>query len=274
MTGGPSDQPGWRPRLVVVDADGTIADEHGIVPLAVVEALKSIDSAGIPVVLDTGRAWLSARLILDQLGLEHQYCVCSNGAMVVTYPPLEVLHTVSFDPGPIAAAIADHPSVVMAVEDFGQGYCVSRPFPPGAYELHGRTSVVGLGEVASRPVPRVILSDPGASRADFDVLVAGLDLRGLTSFRSGDTWIDIVANGADKAQGLAIVAKRIGVDPGDVLAFGDSYNDMALLEWSGRGVALGDAPKEVRAAADVVTAGFDDGGVVSELNRWFPHLIS
>ncbi len=54
-----------------------------------------------------------------------------------------------------------------------------------------------------------------------------------------------------------------------MLAFGDGRNDIEMLRWAGRGVAIGDAPPEVRAAADDVTPLFADGGPVAELRRWF-----
>ena len=54
-----------------------------------------------------------------------------------------------------------------------------------------------------------------------------------------------------------------------MLAFGDGRNDIEMLRWAGRGVAIGDAPAEVRSAADAVTDTFADGGPVAELRRWF-----
>ena len=54
-----------------------------------------------------------------------------------------------------------------------------------------------------------------------------------------------------------------------MLAVGDGRNDVEMLEWAGRGVAMGQAPAEVHAAADAVTGTFDEGGVVTELRRWF-----
>jgi hydroxymethylpyrimidine pyrophosphatase-like HAD family hydrolase len=54
-----------------------------------------------------------------------------------------------------------------------------------------------------------------------------------------------------------------------VLAFGDGRNDIEMLRWAGRGVAIGDAPEDVQQAADVVTDTFADGGPVAELFHWF-----
>ena len=55
----------------------------------------------------------------------------------------------------------------------------------------------------------------------------------------------------------------------DVLAIGDGRNDIEMLRWAGRGLAIGDAPDEVKAAANDVTARFTDGGPIAELRRYF-----
>ncbi len=55
-----------------------------------------------------------------------------------------------------------------------------------------------------------------------------------------------------------------------MLAIGDGRNDIEMLRWAGRGVAMGQAVEEVREAADAVTGTVYDDGVVVELARWFP----
>jgi hydroxymethylpyrimidine pyrophosphatase-like HAD family hydrolase len=260
----------WRPKLVAVDADGTIADQTGDVPAAIAAQLRAIDAVQVPVVLVTGRSWLSAKLVLDQLGIPQRYCVCNNGGTVMVYPSAAVLAEYTFDPAPLVAAVARHPRAIIAAEDFGVGYRLSRPFPPGAYELHGRLTVVSLDELASQPVTRLILRDPTATADQFATWVASLDLSGLNHWLGGPGWLDVASAQAGKDKGLAEVARRLGVGRADVLAIGDSYNDINMVAWAGRGVALGDAPPELRLVADAVVPPFADGGTLDELARWFP----
>lgn len=72
-----------------------------------------------------------------------------------------------------------------------------------------------------------------------------------------------------KAAALADVAAELGLGPADVLAIGDGRNDLEMLAWAGRGVAMGQSPQEVKAVADDVTGTIYDDGVVTELARWF-----
>jgi hydroxymethylpyrimidine pyrophosphatase-like HAD family hydrolase len=65
------------------------------------------------------------------------------------------------------------------------------------------------------------------------------------------------------------VAAKLGVARADVLAIGDGRNDSDMLRWAGRGVAMGQAVDEVKAAADDVTLSVYDDGAAVELARWF-----
>jgi len=265
-------RPGWVPGLVAVDADGTIVGPDDLVPEEITAKLRAIDASGVPVVVVTGRSWLSAQLVLDQVKLPHGYCVCNNGATVVTYPPMAVIGREHMDPGPIMEVLKNYPTVVAAVEEFGEGYRVSQPFPDGGmFTLHGEVQVETLAGLGSRPVSRVLLWDPVVTDEEFAAFMADLDLSGLWWVKEpGVNWLDIGPATGGKDKGLQMVAETLGVDRADVLAIGDGVNDVEFLRWAGRGVALGHAPEELLAVADAVTGTFDAGGTLAELTRWFP----
>ena len=61
----------------------------------------------------------------------------------------------------------------------------------------------------------------------------------------------------------------MGIDAADVLAIGDGRNDIEMLTWAGRGVAMGGSPAELLEVADAVTGSLADDGLVAELARWF-----
>ena len=72
----------------------------------------------------------------------------------------------------------------------------------------------------------------------------------------------------DKATGLAVVAQTLGVDPAEVLVFGDMPNDLPMFEWAGWGrVAVDNAHPAVRALADEITLSNDEDGVAVYLDR-------
>lgn len=274
---------GWRPKLLALDIDGTLlkwVDDdgndvtHEEIPPAVYDAVHRALDAGCHVVLASGRSPDGMTGIADMLELHGEerdrlWVVASNGAVVFRYPPLEVVHEVTFDAAPaVKAVLAEHPQALVAVEERGVGYRVSDQFPPG--ELSGRLIVTDVEDIVRHPVSRVIIRDPQATADDFVALAERLGLHGTDYVVGWTAWLDLSPMGVSKASGLAHVAEELGLTAADVLAIGDGRNDIEMLRWAGRGVAMGQAVEEVRQAADAVTAPVADDGAALEIARWFP----
>jgi len=258
----------WSPRLVALDIDGTIVDHAGLLPDDVRVAIGLVVAAGVPVVLSTGRSWHATLPIFEALGLPAGPTVASNGAVTLTYPPFEVTDVVTFDPSDVIdRVLTEHPTASLAAEVVGQGYRVSRYFPEG--DLHGEIELVSVEELAAGDVTRIVVRDPEATDEEFIALAERLGLHGVSYFVGWSAWLDIAPAGVNKATALAGVAARLGIAAADVLAIGDGRNDIEMITWAGRGVALGDAAEEVARAADHVTGTFAAGGTAAELRRWF-----
>ena len=272
-------EPGWRPRAVALDIDGTLFQaphgstvvEESVSP-RVRKAVDKVVAEGVPVVLATGRSTFGITAVLDMLELErsrHQVlAVASNGSVTFSYPPVEVLDTVTFDASEVVRMLLDHlPEALVAVEEIGVGYRVNRHFPDG--EITGQMTLQSVDELVAHPVTRVIIRDPNSSEQDFVELAEKAGLHGINYFIGWTAWLDLAPDGVSKASGLESVCERLGVVADDVLAIGDGRNDIEMLQWAGRGVAMGQAPDEVRDAADDVTAAVGDDGAALELERWF-----
>lgn len=272
---------GWQPRLVALDIDGTLlawVDGEGqtyeeIRP-AVYAAIHRAATAGARVVLSSGRSPHGMTRIADMLDMhdgddERLWIVASNGAVVLRYPPVDVIHEETFDAAPAVKAVLEHhPSALVAVEERGIGYRVNRHFPDG--ELTGEMIITDVDDIVGEPVSRVIIRDPEATADDFVDLAAKLGLHSIGYVVGWTAWLDLTPKGVHKASGLQRVADELGLESADVLAIGDGRNDIEMLEWAGRGVAMGQAIEEVRAAADDVTGTVHEDGVAQELSRWFP----
>jgi HAD superfamily hydrolase (TIGR01484 family) len=271
----------WQPRLVALDIDGTLltwlegtGQEQEQMSAAVYDAVQSAVDAGAHVVLSSGRSPHGMDRVADMLdlprdGADRLWVVASNGAVVFRYPPIEVVHEETFDAAEaVRRVLEEHPQALVAVEERGIGYRVNRPFPAG--ELSGEMIEVELDEIIGEPVSRVIIRDPSASVEDFVTMAARLGLHGTDYFIGWTAWLDLSPVGVSKASGLAYVAKELGVDAKDVLAIGDGRNDIDMLRWAGRGVAMGQAVQEVVAAAAHTTAPVDEDGAALELQKWFP----
>jgi hydroxymethylpyrimidine pyrophosphatase-like HAD family hydrolase len=275
----------WTPKLVALDIDGTLlipdlerGMAHEQMTRAVIEAVLDVARAGAHVVLASGRAPLSMTGIADRIGLtdlvreltgERLHVVASNGSVVVRHAPLQMVHEVTFDAGEAVRTVLEHvPAAAVAVEEHGIGYRVNRLFPDG--ELDGEMIICDIEEMIAGPVSRVIIRDPDSTSEDFVNLARQLGLHGTNYFIGWTAWLDLAPEGVSKASGLQWVCADLGVEGADVLAIGDGRNDIEMLTWAGRGVAMGQGPEVVRLAADHVTAPVTEDGAAEELRRWFP----
>lgn len=77
--------------------------------------------------------------------------------------------------------------------------------------------------------------------------------------------IEINPLGVNKASGLKVVCEYVGIDPGQMVAIGDSLNDIPMIEMAGLGVAMGNAQQPVKDAADRVAPAVDEDGVAKTL---------
>lgn len=271
----------WRPKLVALDIDGTllkwidgVGTTYEQISPPVYDAVHRAMDAGAHVVLASGRSPHGMTNIADLLDLhsgegEQLWVVASNGAVVFRYPPMEVVHEETFDAAPAVAAVLEHhPDALVAVEERGVGYRVNRPFPEG--ELTGEFTIADVADLVAVPVSRVIIRDPDATADDFVALGRRLGLQGTDYVVGWTAWLDLAPLGVSKASGLESVARELGIGAADVLAIGDGRNDVEMLGWAGRGVAMGQAIEEVKAAADDVTATVYDEGAALELDRYWP----
>ena len=263
--------PGWRPRLVALDVDGTLIDwvDGGeTVSAPVRDAVLGVAAAGVHVVISTGRSVPGVMDAVELLGLADGLAVGSNGAVTFSYRPIEVLDVVTFDARETVKLLLEEvPDAHVAVEEIGRGYRINKPFPEG--EISGEIVVQSVDDLVAEPVTRVIIRSPDQSVEDFAELAQRLGLHGINYYVGYTAWLDLAPQGVSKATGLESVARRLGVRQADVLALGDGHNDVEMLAWAGRGVAMGQAPTSVQEAADDVTESVEADGVARELARWF-----
>lgn len=259
----------FSPKLVALDVDGTLVTFANELSPAVRDVVRRVHAAGIPVVIATGRAVHGVMDVLGKLGLDREpgLAVSSNGSVVFTVDPLEIVHATTFDASDAVRRVLEQvPDALVAVEEVGVGYQVNRPFPEG--ELGGATRLADLNEMIGQPVTRVIVRAPDHDTETFHAMVADLGLDDTNYYIGYTAWLDLAPEGVSKASGLQFVCDSMGIDPADVLAVGDGNNDVEMLRWAGRGVAMGQGPDEVKAAADAVIGGIDEDGLVAELEQY------
>lgn len=257
-------------RLVALDLDGTLLTYAGDLRSPVRDAVAAVHGAGHHVVLATGRSLHATVPVAQELGIERGYAVCSNGSVTVRLDPAlpggyELDEVVTFDPAPALRLMArEFPDAYLAVEEVGVGFRMNKLFPEG--ELSGRHEVVDLDDLVSRHVTRLVVRSPGHTSQEFHDLVARCGLADVTYAIGWTAWMDVAPEGVTKASALERVRGLLDVAAARTVAVGDGSNDVAMLRWAARGVAMGHAEVPVREAADEVTGTVDEDGAAAVLH--------
>ncbi|MCU1469287.1 MAG: family hydrolase [Glaciihabitans sp.] len=261
-----------KPWLIALDVDGTILREDGTLSDEVAAQVARAAGLGHEVMLATGRSVAMTLPILDRVGITPKYVVCANGAITLKRDPAAPLgysrHLVdTFDPSEVLTTIrANLPTANYAVENEEGIYNYTGYFPDGA--LGAGSQKVTFDKLLGAPATRVVVISPEHAIEEFLKVVEHMGLHRVSYNVGWTAWLDIAPDGVNKSVALERVRKILRIPRTRVMAIGDGRNDIDMLQWaseSGRGIAMGQAPREVKAVANEVALTDIQDGVAAIL---------
>jgi Cof subfamily protein (haloacid dehalogenase superfamily) len=269
-------------KLIGIDVDGTLLDSAGRFPQPNRDAIHAAVTAGVHVALVTGRSYPFARPVAQGLP-DSLTLIVSNGAVergmdgstrVRRLLDREVAHTV-------LAANAEHRSAAALVFDrdvHGQIVFETMDWThPGRKGYWARNKALIARSV---PLEDALTEDPiqvmfnggyVAMRALADAVRAQAHRAtvSLTEYVDRDfSLVDITSPTATKAHALASCASRLGLDPERVMAIGDNFNDLEMLEFAGTPVVMGNAVPPLKTKGFHETGTQDEAGVAQAIHRF------
>ena len=260
-------------KLVASDIDGTLIRTDGTLSKHTLEVLAALP---VPFVVATGRPVRWLRQLFDQM-TRPVPAVCANGAVIYDAGTDQVLRAdpLSVD---LLLDVAKRlreavPDIALAVEvEEGRSFWYEEAWPV-RWEGESPESVRVLAtpeELTSVPAVKLLARSAGHQPDEFCELVSRT-LGGLAeaTHSSSSALVEISAAGVTKAAGLAWICEQEGISPSEVIAFGDMPNDIPMLTWAGRAVAMGNAHPAVKEAADEVGRTNDEDGVARYLQGLF-----
>lgn len=266
-------------KLVGLDIDGTLLNSAGRLTPRTKAAIVAALQKGCRVIPATGRPFSGLPAAFTGIpGVD--WAVTANGATVFSLPEGRVWHKRWL---PAAAwfevwQATDRFDRVMDLFVDGSGYNSAAVLaaaedwaPPGMaeYMRFSRRPVQDVYALAET-LPEIektnlFFKDPAQRAEAWAMLEADGRFEVCTSSQNG---IELSAKGATKAAGLLGLAEHLGLDAGQVMACGDSGNDIPMLRAAGVGVAMGNASQQVKAHAAYVTDTNDRDGVAKALERF------
>jgi Cof subfamily protein (haloacid dehalogenase superfamily) len=266
-------------KLVATDLDGTLLDGSASLSGANLRALECCADNGITIVVATGRSLTTVPEAVRAIrGL--QWLVCSNGAKIYDNVSGELLYAkyLSAEAVDYVGGIIRDASIMKEVFWRGTPYTDKLSYENPAsfgvpersieYIHKTRRPVDGVADFTFAHADEIeninfIYRDKAHGLELFHAL-SGTELYTLTSSLAFN--YEIGGVGVDKGRALEFICARLGINSAEVMAIGDSSNDIAMLKFAGVGVAMESASHEVRQAADVITLANDEDGVAFAIN--------
>lgn len=269
-------------RLIGIDVDGTLLDSHGVLPLENAEAIHDAVHAGIHVALVTGRSYPWARPVAETLP-SGVTLIVSNGAVErgadgSRFARRLLGKEVARD---VLAAAPDFRHAAALIFDRDHGHQLI--FETMDWEHPGRKAYWEKNRshiACAEPLEGALSEDPiqvmfnGGVEAMRQLAVR---LRGnasefavsLTEYEARNfSLIDVTSPLATKGQALAWRARQLGVSASDVMAIGDNFNDVDMLEFAGLPVVMENAVPSLKARGWTTTGHQDEAGVASAIRRF------
>lgn len=259
-----------KKKLFVFDVDGTLYDlKHHVIPASTIQAIKQLKNQGHYFVIASGRAHYGLGKALMEL--QPDYILAMNGA-VVTDADNRIISSVAFmqeDVDQIIAFAHEHDAGL--VFKFIDHYYIYQ-YPEKVDWLPGQlASDIGeepfiycdeqnrhlkdLPFCASLHAPAKLIEDTFANYPSIDCL------------RFSQEGFDMVTRGMNKGVGLTKLMEKLHLLSEDVIAFGDNYNDIQMMQTAGFSVAMGNGVEAIKEIADMVTTSTNEDGIYLALKK-------
>jgi len=268
-------------QVLALDLDGTLlTPEKKILP-ASIAALKNARESGAKVVIVTGRHHVAIHPFYQALDLDTP-AICCNGALLYDYHGKRVIasdplqseqanqlidlldaHNVHgliyADDAMIYQEATGH---IIRTENWG------RSLPESQRPVFRKVSSLRDAANEAGSIWKFALTDVDIVKLQNFTEAVEREL-GITCEWSWHDQVDVAQTGNSKGKRLAQWVESQGLSMSQVIAFGDNYNDLSMLQSAGLGVAMGNAADKIKEAADLVIGNNTESGIADVVNKYF-----
>ncbi|GHV38804.1 haloacid dehalogenase [Synergistales bacterium] len=270
---------GKKIRLIVCDLDGTLLNSQKEISQGSLEAIEEAGKMGVNVTICSGRVAPMLYFYVKKLSLDVPF-ISSNGGAIsnpVTFKALRQKPMPLDEAKLLLEFCAQKGLDYCALGEEGgffshSGHCIER------FERYNRIATAegfesmplnffssGHENALEKPFNKMLIYRD----ADLSAVEEYIKTRMNLTYTFSDTSVmDVFASGIDKGYGLRELSRVMGIAREEICAFGDYLNDIPMFREAGLAVATGNACKEAKEAADIVTASNDDDGVAAAIREY------
>lgn len=262
-------------KLIAMDLDGTLNNDQKIITEKTKAALMAAQKAGIRLALASARPSPGLFKERDILRLQdHQGVLMSyNGGRIVDAETGKVLFETSMDLEETREVLRqlENLPVTPILDDGVQFYVTDKNGYKVDYECKNNnmvcTEVPNLADFLPFAPIKILMSVQPEELVQVQKQIADFLPESLTVVQTAAFYLEVIPKVINKGQGIRDICKVLGIDPAEVISFGDAANDIPMLREAGMGVAMGNAAEAVKATADMVTLSNNEDGIAAALEK-------
>lgn len=265
-------------KMIVLDLDGTLTNRNKEITPKTKETLMKAQEQGKIVVLASGRPTYGVMPLAEELHLEDYggYILSFNGGIIMNCKTKEVVFSRQIPAesnGKIIDLAQENNVSILTYEN--RTLLTNRP-EDQYVQLESRINILKIISMTTEElkayvtfsVPKFLMTDDGDYLAMVEPKVKAALGKNFSVYRSDPFFLEILPKGIDKAQSLERLLAVIGVKREEMIACGDGYNDLTMIQYAGLGVAMGNGVLPVRKAADYITLTNEEDGVAHVVEKF------
>jgi len=263
-------------KMIVLDLDGTLTNNKKEITPRTKEALMKAQAKGVKIVLASGRPTYGIMPLAEELELKKNsgFILAFNGGKIIDCSDCRTIFEQKLDETLVPLLYHAAKKAGMQILTYqGEGIAATDKNDKYVQE-EARINKMPVEEYDDflqqlvYPVNKcLIVGDPAPLHQLEIKLKKELEGR-MDVYRSADYFLECVPLGIDKARSLDRLITTLGITKEEVIACGDGYNDLSMINFAGLGVAMSNAADDIKAQADYVTLSNEEDGIAHVVNKF------
>ena len=263
-------------KMIVLDLDGTLTNNKKEITPRTKEALMKAQAKGVKIVLASGRPTYGIMPLAEELELKKNggFILAFNGGKIIDCSDCRTIFEQKLDETLVPLLYHAAKEAGMQILTY-QGKGIAATDKRDKYvQEEARINKMPVEEYDDflqqvvYPVNKcLIVGDPAPLHQLEIKLKKELEGR-MDVYRSADYFLECVPLGIDKARSLDRLITTLGITKEEVIACGDGYNDLSMINFSGLGVAMSNAADDIKAQADYVTLSNEEDGIAHVVDKF------
>ncbi|MCJ7472211.1 MAG: HAD family hydrolase [Actinobacteria bacterium] len=257
-------------RLITIDLDGTLFDSDSKISNDNKRAISKCINSGIKIVISTGKSIKCVDSVIKELGLVDLQIV-SGGTIIIT-PDLKIQTVMKIPRNSVFNAInlARDSGIGFGLDTTGGNLCYEKEHENLKYfletgEIIEKVENIRQDSIVDNALLFTFLVDESD---DFNEILRKNIEDDVKIRRGGPYFLNILSREAGKVACLKQILKKSGIDKNEVMAIGDSNNDLGTVKFAGVGIAMGNATRDVKLAADHISSDNNSSGVAEAIYKF------